>query len=454
MGYSEYIRDFDSIVAKYIPDRSGWTPSDFAVYGNEDPYRVPAAKADEIRLNAIRYQFRRHFELNHTYHQFCKDAGVTPADINRTEDLKRVPLVPSEFFKDSPAGREFAIWLANVYTGDVPAVRISGKEPTRDDVVKAFNDAGMAVTYSSGTGGRHTFTPRDKRSFDANEYAMAKGVVAMMYPYWSRKLRSYLLLPNPFKTNLFAGKLATIFYDLEEEVVCAIDREIDTDLIRLTMSDDKSLKGRIVKGVASRGERKAVDDIAAFIDKKDRAKEQIGFVGSPYLLSLVLRKLREEGRSYDFRERGAVLTGGGWKVHENERIPEKDFRKELEDVLGITPERVIDLYGMVEGNVWLTQCPEGHHFHVPTCYAYPMVLGEDFEQLGYGETGRFAFLDGSMGSYPGFIITGDRVRMLERCPVCDRAGPVLEPGVTRMAGQGSRGCGEEVRKVISADLGG
>jgi phenylacetate-coenzyme A ligase PaaK-like adenylate-forming protein len=454
MGYAEYIAGFDSLVAKYIPDRSAWTPSDKALYGNLDPYRVPLKEADGIRLEAIRYQFKRHYELNRTYHHFCKDAGVTPGDIKSTEDLKRIPLVPSEFFKDSPEGRDFAIWLANVYTGDVPSVRISGKDPTRDAVVKAFNDAGMAVCYSSGTGGRHTFTPRDQAAFNANEYAMAKGVVAMMYPYWNSKLRSYLLLPNPFKTSLFAGKLATIFYDITEDVTCAIDREINTELIRLTMTDDKSIKGRVVRGIASRGERKAVEDIIAFIDKVDKKKEQIGFVGSPYLLHCVIKKLKEDGRGFDFHERGAVLTGGGWKVHENERIPEAQFRKDLEDVLGITPERVIDLYGMVEGNVWLTQCPEGHHLHIPYCYAYPMVLGEDFEPLGYGEIGRFAFLDGTMGAYPGFIITGDKVRMHERCPVCGRPGPVLEPGVTRAVGQGSRGCGEEVRKVISADLGG
>ena len=27
--------------------------------------------------------------------------------------------------------------------------------------------------------------------------------------------------------------------------------------------------------------------------------------------------------------KGAVLTGGGWKVHEHRRMPETEFRKEL-----------------------------------------------------------------------------------------------------------------------------
>ena len=43
--------------------------------------------------------------------------------------------------------------------------------------------------------------------------------------------------------------------------------------------------------------------------------------------------------------------------------------------------------------------------------------------------------------------------MLERCPVCDRPGPVLEPEVTRVIGKEMRGCAEEVRKMMSVDLG-
>ena len=51
------------------------------------------------------------------------------------------------------------------------------------------------------------------------------------------------------------------------------------------------------------------------------------------------------------------------------------------------------------------------------------------------------------------IVTGDQVRLLERCPVCDRPGPVLEPEIKRAAGEEIRGCAEEMRKMLSSDLG-
>ena len=91
--------------------------------------------------------------------------------------------------------------------------------------------------------------------------------------------------------------------------------------------------------------------------------------------------------------------------------------------------------------------------HVPYYYYHPMVLDEEFNQVGYGESGRFAFLDSAAMSYPGFIVTGDQVKLLEHCPVCDRPGPVLEPEVKRVKGEEIRGCAEEVRRMLSSDIG-
>ena len=169
-------------------------------------------------------------------------------------------------------------------------------------------------------------------------------------------MHGYLLLPNPFKTNLFAGRLGTIYYDIMKDVDCAVDRPIDTELIRLTMSDDNGLKSKLAKKMSSMAQKKAVGDIISWIEKRDKAKEEMAFCGAPFLLHSVIERLREEGRSFDVGVRGLVLTGGGWKVHEMKRMPEAEFRQEIKDVLGIPAENVIDMYGMVEGNGWMVQC--------------------------------------------------------------------------------------------------
>lgn len=49
-------------------------------------------------------------------------------------------------------------------------------------------------------------------------------------------------------------------------------------------------------------------------------------------------------------------------------------------------------------------------------------------------------------------MTGDQVRLLEHCPVCDRPGPVLDRVIKRMPSEDMRGCAEEVRRVFDQDL--
>jgi hypothetical protein len=112
----------------------------------------------------------------------------------------------------------------------------------------------------------------------------------------------------------------------------------------------------------------------------------------------------------------------------------------------------MDGYGMSEGNGLSPTCPEGHYFHLPYTYFKPLILDQNLMPTGYGEWGRFAFLDGLAQTYPGFIISGDEARMLKHCPVCDRPGPVLEPEVRRAKGKETRGCAEQVRRTIAETM--
>jgi hypothetical protein len=82
----------------------------------------------------------------------------------------------------------------------------------------------------------------------------------------------------------------------------------------------------------------------------------------------------------------------------------------------------------------------------------PLVFDSSLTPAGYGEKGRFAFLDVLVGIYPGFIITGDEVLMLEHCPVCDRPGPVLEPEMKRVPSEEVHGCSEELRRILAQTL--
>jgi hypothetical protein len=202
------------------------------------------------------------------YHKFCKDQKFSPDKLKNFRDLEKIPLIPGEFYKDYPIGKDFALWLANIITGDIPEIKISGKNPSFDEVINSFNETGMKVAYSSGTSGRHTFIPRDKRTFNIAEYAGAKVAVTMAYPMYDYNLKGYLLMPNPFKTNVFAGRVCTVFFDAISEVIPAIDREINTDLIKMTMTGGSGLKVKLIKKALKRMNEKIIKNIIKWLEKK------------------------------------------------------------------------------------------------------------------------------------------------------------------------------------------
>jgi len=453
LSFAAYMERFDARLTRYIPPRSAWNAADEALYGQLDLYRVPLAEAEAMQLRAIQYAFDRHYSHNAFYRGFCQERGISPADIKAPEDLARIPLLPDRFFKGYPDGRDFATWLGNVFTGDLPRVVIRKAEPSFDEVVAAFNAAGMVVSYSSGTGGRHTVIPRDQRTYLAAQYAAAKAGTTMTYPQWTPDIYGYLMMPNPHKTNVFAGKVAGIYFDAIVDVRVAIDRNISADVVRMTMSGQGGLRSAVLGYLLKLGTARMVDKIIRWLAYHRERGHKIAMVGAPFISASVMDKLEAQGRRFDLEGLGGILTGGGWKIYENRRVTAGEFRRRVQEILGISEAFCLDIYGMVEGNGWMIQCPEGHYLHAPYSYYKPLVVDADLKPAGYGQWGRFAFLDGAAYSYPGFIVTGDRVRMLAHCPVCDRPGPVLEPEVTRIVGEEMRGCGEEVRRMLSSDIG-
>jgi len=51
-------------------------------------------------------------------------------------------------------------------------------------------------------------------------------------------------------------------------------------------------------------------------------------------------------------------------------------------------------------------------------------------------------------------MSGDRVRLLEEGPKCNKPGVVLESEITRMAGAEDRGCGNLMQQLMAEDIAG
>jgi Acyl-protein synthetase, LuxE len=223
-------------------------------------------------------------------------------------------------------------------------------------------------------------------------------------------------------------------------------------------------KGEEVRGCAEQQEsakqaakeqvRKIFATTVEWLERFDKTTDRIHIPAPPALFSVFMDALDRMGKHYELGARGSLMTGGGWKTLGNQVISAEHFRQRVEDVFGIPETRCRDLYGMVEMNAMLSTCREGHYYHIPYTWLKPFVLDHTLTPVGYGEWGRFAFLDALARSYPGFVMTGDQVRLLEHCPVCDRPGPALDRVIKRMPSEDMRGCAEELRRVFNQDLAG
>jgi hypothetical protein len=444
---AQFVVKVNEQIANFIPARRTWTPAEEALYQPVDLYRVPLGEAQDMQLKAIKFAFTHHYRNNDFYHRYCEAQNITPDVIKTNDDLDKIPLIPDAFFKQHPSGKDFAYWLAGIFTGDLPKVVVEGANPTFDDVVNAFNQEGLAIMYSSGTTGRLSVIPRDMRTFQAAEYGLDQLSLAMIPP--RRDDHILMLFPNPGSTNLFAGKATDLSNSLYNDVQYALDFAISGALAQKAMSGNEWPNGKTLASAQSEMQQKLFDTTVERLERYEKTEETIMLTGPPFLLISVLNSLRNEGKRFDFGDRGTVSTGGGWKMYENARSPHANFRKLVQAVLGIPETRCIDCYTMCESNGMMVQCPEGHYLHAPYTYFKPLVLDDALTPIGHGESGRFAFLDAVAGSYPGFIISGDHVRLLERCPVCDRPGPVLEPEVRRAEGEELRGCAEELQRVLA-----
>lgn len=436
--------------AGFVPPRESWTPVDEALYGVEEHFGSSRDGAEGLLFKAVRYSFHRWYSNCGWYQRYCYEFDVTPSEIRSPSDVSRIPLISHRFFKTYLEGADFAKWITQICIGEGKQLDLAEGASTIDDLIDLLVDWNILIVYSSGTSGRFSFIPKDHLTFIRSQYGLGKITTEMLRHWYEPGAYAYYLGPNPSKTNLWVGKVVTLLDHMFKEARYALDRKITTRMVRIGLGDTQGVMDRI-RAIILRFVN-AIDNtiprVINWLEERERSGDKVLLAGAPFFLQSLLSKLEGEGSGFNFGDRGAVITGGGWKTHEDRKIPMKEFRERVEEILGIPEENNLDIYTMVEGNWHAIQCPQGHYLHLPPSTVYPMVVDENFEPVNYGESGRFAFIDPLANSYPGCIITGDVVELHEQCPLCDRVGPVLEPEIRRAEGEDIRGCAEEMRRLF------
>jgi hypothetical protein len=443
----------DSIecLQRLTPPEEQWTPVDTALHAPKT-FFIDYKNAQKLVFPAIQYNFKHQYENNFLYHRVCEVNGVTPDIIKSTDDLKKIPLLPDAFFKDYPEGKGFLNWLKTIFTGSLPKPVFKNDNPSHDEIIEEFNKKGTSIMFTSGTSGRFSFIPRDTCSWNRVKYSAMKSVIDLMD--YNPDDQVILLIPDPRQTNLTIASLFGIAYDLYDpaNIHVALDLKITTQFLRMqrdeTIGIKEKIKAKALSTISPLMQRTSDLRIIHLLEQIEREGKRANIAGPPFWLDRIMERMKKDGKSVHLPE-SQILTGGGWKAEENKRTPEETFRKKVEEVLGIPEQRYHDVYAMSECSSVFLSC-EGHYKHIPPVIV-PLVLDEDLNPIGYDQVGRFAFIDPLPESYPGFIITGDRVKILDHCPACNREGPVLDVEVTRLPGVEGRGCAAVMAELMHQD---
>ena len=434
----------------YIPSHK-WMEVDKLIYGLDDYFSYDARKVREMQFKALKEAFYHHYSNNLFYHNYCKENGVEPGDIKSMDDMHKIPLLEDKFFKEYPDDepKQLYEWLYTISSVDIGNFDFKGHS-LEDFLEWAERKLNGVVTHSSGTTGKFSFMFRDDITRKRMFYSADKILLFSIYPPDNN---AHVVYPGPVKTHLTMGRWVaegTRIFDSNHRHFLT-EKKLSMDIIRIMSGQVNGMgdkfKLMFIKKAMNKGQIKLIQ----LLEKLDKMNEQVYMITFPFQLYDLMRIMEEKGVYLNLgKTNSVIITGGGWKIHENIKISSSEMARKIEKFFGINEENYRDIYGMSEMNALALEC-EGRYKHFPP-WIYPMVLDDDYEATGFGEEGRFAFLDAAAHSYPGFIITGDKVKLLEHCPVCGREGVVIEGEITRMAGAEAKGCGNLMREIMVEEM--
>ena len=431
--------------------QSQWKNVDQMIFG-VDNYFNTSKNGNKLREKAIIEVFNYHYNNNLFYNQFCKHRKISPSDIKSEKDFTKIPMVPDAFFKDYPSEKPKDVynWLYQVSSVDIGEYNFSGKNLTQF-LGWAENRLKGLILHSSGTSGKFSIVFRDEKSMKRIIYTLLR---LILFHVTDLDDNAHFVYPGSTKTFLAGGhaigKASELFDD--EHKHFSSDRVLSLEIIKLMSTGQaeglkQKLELKLIQKALSKGQYKIIN----LLQELEKKNEQVAMVTFPILIWEIMNVMEKEGITMDLGKTNSfVVSGGGWKIHAHKKVSEYEFAKRIEKCFGIPKENYRDLYGMSEMNGGAFSCEERYK-HLNE-WIYPMVLDDDMEPVGFGESGRFAFLDPAGYGYPGFIMTGDRVTLLEKCPKCGKSGVVIKSEVTRMKGAEGRGCGKLMRNLIAEEL--
>ncbi len=339
------------------------------LFSCKKPYDTVGTK--ELFLAAMRENCSYHAAHCKPYREILETAGFSPDDLKTEEDLARLPVLPTRYFKRNQLFSR-------------PEKRLPVK-----------------VT-SSGTGGAKSVVGFDVKTL-WHELKMAVRI-CKFHHLWSMKPTRYIIFGyRPRKNSLGAAKSAFAFTLLAPAVsrVYALERREDGFVPDLTLLREKLVK--YAKG-----------------------RLPVRTMGFPAYTYFLLKEMQAAGIRVTLPKGSMICLGGGWKQFYAERVEKEAFYKLAYEVLGVDEGHIVEFFGAVEHPILYADC-SAHHFHVP---AYARVLIRDVDTLApldMGRPGLVNLLTPAIQSMPLLSVMTDDLGILhgEGCP-CGNKSPWME----------------------------
>jgi len=164
-------------------------------------------------------------------------------------------------------------------------------------------------------------------------------------------------------------------------------------------------------------------------------------IGFPSYLWFGLKHLEGEGIRISLKPRSRIVLAGGWKQHADQEVDKHVLYTLAEKILGIPSDHVNELFGAVEHPIFYNTC-KNHRFHVPI---YSRILIRDPETLlplPVGKVGLINLISPLMTATPTLSVMTDDLGWLElgfscgcgiESPVLHILGRVGADGITTCA---------------------
>jgi hypothetical protein len=385
-----------------------------------DDERVRAARVNLLLANHARYA-----ATVPVYRQLLSELRV--ADVADVTTLTTELLISVDLFKsyddDWLAAEDFAAmteWVSEVST-HAPDPELRGVR-TVAEWRNRLRDVGIYLGISSGSSGRLSFVPRDRATAGALA-TNGRSYSPLMWGGSAPGEPGYdLLLLTPPGRALGMQAVAT---GLASQAIRSHT---------LTPPDPSE--------EPANGNSAALATAVEFLRAAAATRRRLLVFGGPPAVAWFCSQLSKQGGRISLPPDTLLVTGGGWKgaaARDHGWSSPATLGELIQETLGIPAERWVDVYGMSECNAYLLRCQSGR-YHVPPVVDM-FVVDDDLTPLsGSDVTGTIGLLDPFAFSYPGFLLTGDRGRLVTASCPCGLAGPGFVDGITRVPEQELKGC--------------